>query len=134
MRALLAVVLVPVLLTGCSRTVSPAVRERIVQDFQAGRLKPDSRGVVALPPELAAASIDGRAFVTTNQTAAWLLLRTWQGKGANLTGYLYAPGAPLKMGTEVSLTTDSAGVIVSAESMVEKALGGAWYIVHSGYD
>jgi len=134
MRALLAMLLVSVLLTGCSRTVSPGVRERIVQDFQAGKLKPDSHGVVALPPDLAAASIDGRAFATTNQTAVWLLLRTWQGKGANLTGYLYAPGAALKVGSEVSLTTDGAGVIVSAESMVEKALGGAWYIVHSGYD
>jgi len=133
-RAFLSVIGSCLLATGCSRTVSPAVRERVAQVFQAGKLKPDFRGVVVLPPDLAAASIDGRAFVTTNQTAAWLLLRTWQGKRANLTGYLFAPGAALKVGTEVSLTTDGAGVIVSAESMVEKALGGGWYIVHSGYD
>jgi hypothetical protein len=134
MRALLAVLGAFVLVAGCSRTVSPAVRERIVQDFQAGKFKPDSRGVVLLPSDLAATSIGGRTFVTTNQTALWLLFRTWKGKAANMTGYLYAPGAPLKPGSEVTLTTDNIGVIVSAESTVEKALGGGWYIVHRGYD
>jgi hypothetical protein len=131
---MLAVLAAFVLVAGCSRTVSPAVRERIVQAFQAGKLKPDSRGLVVLPFDLSATSIDGRAFVTTNQTVLWLLLRTWQGKGANMTGYLYAPGAPIKPGSEVTLTTDDAGVIVSAESTVEKAVGGSWYIVHRGYD
>src|SRR5208282_5662757 len=100
MRAPLAVLGAFVLVAGRSRTVSPPVRERIAQDFQAGKLKPDSRGLVVLPTDLAATSIDGRAFVTTNQTALWLLLRTWQGKGANMTGYLFAPGAPFKPGSE----------------------------------
>ena len=134
MRAFLAVLGAFVLVAGCTRTASPAVRERIVQDFQAGKLKPDSRGVIVLPSDLASASLDGRAFVTTNQMAPWLLLRTWQGKGANMTGCLYAPGAPLKPGSEVTLTTDSAGLIVLAEATVEEAIGASWYIVHRGND
>ena len=134
MRTLLAVLAVCALATACTRTVPPDNREGIARDFQAGQLKPDPQGVVHLPPNLADASIGGQAFVTKNQTAVWLLLRTWRGKGANFTGYLYAPGPPLNLGSEVTLTTDAAGVIVSAESTVEKAVGGSWYIVHSGYD
>jgi hypothetical protein len=80
------------------------------------------------------ASLDGRAYVTTNQTASWLLLPTWQGKGAKMTGCLYAPGAPLKPGSEVTLTTDSAGLIVMAEATVEEAIETSWYIVHRGND
>ena len=108
--------------------------QAFAQAFQSGKLKPDARGVIQLPSDLAHLSLGGQAFVTTNRTATWLLLRTWRGKGANLTGYLYAPGPALKLGTDVSLTTDAAGVILSAECTVEKALGSSWYTVHRGYD
>jgi hypothetical protein len=134
MRSLLATVAVCALATSCTPKVTAGARERITQDFQAGKLAPDPSGVIQLPPDLASASLGGKAFVTTNQTGRWLLLRTWRGKGANLTGYLYAPGAALKLGTAVSLTTDAAGVMVSAECTVQKAVGGSWYTVHSGYD
>ena len=134
MRTLTTTLAVCALATACNQAVAPATRERIARDFEAGRLKPDVQGVVCLPLDLTGSSIGGRAFVTTNQNSAWLLLRTWRGKGGNQNGYLYAPGTALRLGSEVTLTTDAAGVIVSVESTVEKTVGGSWYIVHSGYD
>jgi ABC-type multidrug transport system fused ATPase/permease subunit len=134
-KIMLAAFALCLLVIACRRIVAPAVRERIAQGLQSGKLKPDSRGVVKLPSDLAMASIGGQAFTTTNRTAAiWLLCRTWRGKGANLTGYLYAPGQPLKLGSEVEVTTEGAGVIFYTEVTVERSLAGSWYVVHRGYD
>ena len=135
MRLLPAALTVCLLLTACGQAVAPAAREKIAQDLQTGKLKPDAQGVVRLPPDSANASIGGRAFITTNRTgSSWVLLRTWRGKGANLEGYLYAPGQPLKVGSEVDVTTDAGGVIVTAEVTIKRAREASWYAVYSGND
>ena len=135
MKPLLAMLGIVLVVAGCSGSVAPGIRVQIAEDFEAGKLKPDAQGVIRLPAELIEASIDGRAFVTTNQSMdVWLLLRSWRGKGGNLTGYLYAPGAPLTVGSEVPLITDAAGVVVSAHCTVQKSIGASWYLVHRDHD
>jgi hypothetical protein len=135
MKACSAVVALTLLLTSCSKTVTAPLREKMGRDLEGGKLRPDAQGVVQLPSDLARGSIDERAFVTTNGTGSrWLLLRAWRGKGANLQGYLYAPGKPLKAGTDVSVATEDAGVIAVLEVTVRKTLNGSWYEVYRGID
>jgi hypothetical protein len=123
------------LLAGCEQKTVPAICQRVAVELQAGKLKPDGQGAVRLPTEFAEACVDGRAFITTNQTGVpWLLLRTWVGKGANLTGYLFAPGLQAKAGNEFQVITDAAGIVAPVEVTVENAMNKSWFIVHRGED
>ena len=121
-------------LFGCGQSAAPGSSQRVLAAFQSGSLAPDTQGVIRLPTDLADASVDGRAFVTTNRSGPWLLLRTWIGKGANLDGYLYAPGMQVTNGGSIEVNTDDAGAIGPAEVTVEKALTDSWYFVHRGDD
>jgi hypothetical protein len=71
--------------------------DQIVQSIAAGSLVPDAAGVVTLPRTYAAATVDGRAYVTVDPGSGtrWILLRLWQGKGCNMTAMVHcsAPAA-----------------------------------------
>jgi hypothetical protein len=65
-------------------------REAVATEVLAGRLRPDAAGVVTLPAEFAAASVDGRVYVTRMPDGlTFVLFPSWRGKGSNLRGHLY---------------------------------------------
>lgn len=69
-----------------------AAYEALAKAHAAGQLT-DVGGVVKLPANQAASTIDGRMYVTPGGSSGNLyLFITWQGKGSNLRGYLYHHG------------------------------------------
>jgi hypothetical protein len=78
----------------------------VPQMTMAGTVPAETSGVVKLPPRLAAATVTGEVYVTRAPSGAVLILFvTWQGKGTDIRGYLYA-SKPL--GPD-DTTTDVAG-------------------------
>lgn len=104
-------------------------------EVDRGVLTPDARGVVTLPAGLTGATFDGRAYVTARPGGKrWVLFRTWGGKAANLRGYLYTAGDNAAIGSQLSVTTDMAGIIAPAQVTVESSLGNSWYYVSRSMD
>ena len=66
------------------------LREAVVGEVLAGKLRPDAAGVVALPREFASTSIDGRVYVTRRTDGlTCVLFPAWRGKASNLRGFLF---------------------------------------------
>ena len=130
MKRILPLLAAVALLSGCEAAESgslPKSRTAAAQ-IAKGVLTANAQGVVALPASLSSATVDGRAYVTTKAGGRrWILFRTWRGKAANLRGYLYTAGDAPAIGSDVSVTTDIAGVIAPAEVTVDSALGNSWY-------
>jgi hypothetical protein len=74
-------------------------RDDVFTAFKEGAITPDADGVIVLPPSLAAASVDGKAYVTReSQQATWILfVKNHQGQG-----YLFCT-APGHAGPKVSV-------------------------------
>jgi hypothetical protein len=79
---------------------SPVLREvpfrkeeaqKIVTGVRNGTLSADRTGRIILPPSLASTTKDGKVYVTHKENGLLLILfPTWQGKGANMHGYLFS--------------------------------------------
>ncbi len=66
------------------------LREDAFAAILDGRLKADAAGTVNLPAEFAAASIDGKAYVTVETTRTlWALFVQDRGSGSTLRGYAF---------------------------------------------
>jgi hypothetical protein len=73
----------------------PAKANAVVSGVMNHTLAPDAVGVINLPPTLSGASCDGRAYVRVEASGTtWILIRTWQGKGGNLKGYVFCSAPP----------------------------------------
>jgi hypothetical protein len=108
---------------GCGQKTVSAICQRVAAQLQTGKLKPDNKVTIQLPTEFADVCVNGRAFITINRIGTpWLLLRTWVGKGANLTGYRFAPGLQTKAGGKLQVVTDHAGVVAPAEVTVDQVM------------
>ena len=96
-----------------------------------GTLKPAPNGVVTLPPALASASLDGKAYVTVDSTGVtWVLFQTWRGKGANLRGYVYHSNtAPSPPPATVKILGPAITVTQLIDYNVESQEGPNWYRV-----
>jgi hypothetical protein len=75
-------------------------REEAFSAIQSGQLPAGPDGVVALPPKWAAASIDGKAYVTHSaQHLTWGLFVTERGFGKRFSGDLFCDKPAVAKGT-----------------------------------
>ena len=76
---------------------------QVFDGIMARKLKPDSKGVVALPPNLSKTSVDGHAYVTKAKNQTMVFFPSWFGKGANVQGTLICskPLNPAQQSIEV---------------------------------
>ncbi len=112
---------------------------QIVADIKTGKLVPNSSGVVQLPPDLAPATVDGRAYVTRRPAGKILVLFVaWQGKSANMRGYLYS-SHPLTSRDllkdyysrdNIVVASPCVGTVINVDLVVEKWLYPNWYRVY----
>ena len=108
MRFLLTVVTVIFTLpfVGCDRSTSTATLTKTAADILAGKIATDENGVCKIGLENN--TVGNKAYVTVQPDGTKLVLfRTWQGKGANLRGFLFTDGPPLTVGSEIELLTFS---------------------------
>jgi hypothetical protein len=115
----------------------PAMK-KVVEQITAEKLPVDKHGVVqALPGELRASSPEG-VYVTGKPAApAYVLFVFWRGKAANLRGRLYAPGAALKVGSEVSVRTPiplAQSPTAMNDVKIDGQLAPNWYLVSRSLD
>lgn len=120
-------------LTACSDGNIPKSKKslflKIIDQVQTGAIKEDASNVIRLPPDMKEASIDGELFISRPSTNEQLIVvfKTWQGKGNNMEGFLYA-AMPL---TNNEIKKDYYGQpVVSVNSIdltLEKKLETGWY-------
>ena len=60
----------------------------VFEGIMAGKFKPNSKGVVALPANLSKTSVDGHAYVTKAKNQTMVFFPSFFGKGANVQGTL----------------------------------------------
>jgi hypothetical protein len=131
---------------------SPVLREipfrnetaqRIIAAVRNGTLSADRNGQIILPPWLAAASKDGRVYVTHKGNGLRLFLfPTWQGKGGNVRGYLFC-SRPLTKSEEKQGAIDLAYLARPSPNphmdppvgaMLERKVSANWYYVSGSLD
>ncbi|MGI4792349.1 MAG: hypothetical protein ACRYFS_26275 [Janthinobacterium lividum] len=95
---------------------------RISQDVQQGILKPDSRGRVVLPPDLATATISGDVYVTHAPGGLILILcptwwgRNWFGHRLDYRGYIYC-SRPLTKADKNSIWSAEDSIVLNGPSI-----------------
>jgi hypothetical protein len=74
-----------------NKVLEPAMaREQAFDAIADGRLQADADGVIDLPVEWRAASVDGKAYVTGSVAhTLWVLFAAQKSKTARVRGYLY---------------------------------------------
>ena len=69
-----------------------------------GVISENENGVCAI--DESSNAVGDVAFVTTNDDGSKMVLfRVWQGKGSNMRGFLYTNGAPLKVGSQIKVSS-----------------------------
>jgi len=105
----------------------------------AGALKPDANGIIKLPAIASGLSLRGEAYSRTDASGTtWVLFRTWQGKGANLRGYLYrstAASSPVPSSILVLVPIPQISPpTMEMDLPVDKQLAPYWYRVSFDLD
>jgi hypothetical protein len=105
----------------------------------AGTLKPDPTGMVTLPPGLASATADGKAYVTSPRggTTTVIVFKVFIGKGSNFVGYIHS-ATTLPPGLLTFNTFGGGhsvhGIPVTNDTVSIAPLGSAWYHAYSDRD
>jgi hypothetical protein len=110
----------------------------VVTQVTNGALNPDVNGVVKLPPRSKDTSLNGEVYVTKDSSGTvWVLFRTWQGKWANLQGYLYrstpaaGPAPPIiNVLGPIPLPTPTQ----ENDYFVDRQIDPNWYQIHRDQD
>ncbi len=126
----------------------------ITQQVRQGVLKPDAQGTVTLPSDLAAATINGKVYVTHASNGLLIVFfptwwgQNWYGRRIDYTGYVYCsrPLAPTDKnslwttGDTISLNGPSidayrkppkAWSVIEANWYFDKGINPHWYSVIS---
>jgi hypothetical protein len=82
-------------LAGCTDKHMLEQREtlylQVIERLKTGELKDGNSGIVQLPAQLRAASVDGEVwFSQPNTNQMIVVFKTWNGKGSNMEGFLYS--------------------------------------------
>jgi hypothetical protein len=77
-------------LVGCSAVFNQSEANHIVQEIQAGRLRPNDKGVVSLPWYMATVTTDGKVYVTEKENGTVFIFFSTRQKIMDFEGVLYS--------------------------------------------
>lgn len=113
--------------------------ERIVEEHVSGKLS-DKGGVIQLPREMQALTVDGGVYVTDSVQGRLYMFLSWRGKGSNLRGHIFftkhndgtiAPESIEVIGPVMSGVGETSGLV---EVHLEDTPHAGWYKVARDLD